>query len=73
MIKLNDYDELISIGSQCNPGLSLRKLGLKKSSWGLFKGCRKNFTSWRAQKCFFYFVKKGLRIYFVSADYIHWL
>ena len=24
------YDEIISLGSQCNPGLSLRKLNLKR-------------------------------------------
>lgn len=32
-VTLSNYDEIISLGSQCNPGLSLRKLNLKKETY----------------------------------------
>jgi hypothetical protein len=32
-VTLCKYDEIISLGSQCNPGLSLRKLNLKKETY----------------------------------------
>lgn len=74
---VKEYDEIVSLGSQCNPGLSLRKLNLKGKTYPFDWVCsnskivydvivngKKKYITFNDEKSDDYFVK--------DLDSLHW-